>query len=315
MTKKLNESNMKVYKIEPDNKINRLNEKKIKLEKNIQNIIENNLNLIFGLEFIESEFSIKNRRIDTLAYDTETDSFVIIEYKRGKSKSIVDQGYAYYGLLLEYQANFVLKFNEIKRVNKLINDFDWSQSKIIFIANRFLEYSKEAVGSKMPFELWEISKFEEDILTLTKVEPKYSISFEDVSQIKPSGKKIKEVQVFDEEYHISKRPSLIRDLYENLKEEILNIDENIELKPVKLYITFKINGNNFTSLFIYNKRIDVYLNKLKEQFDDPQNILEDVPESYKWGNISRFKCDSIEKIPYAINLIKQSYNIIKVRKR
>lgn len=302
---------MKVYKIEPDNKLIRLNEKKIKLEKNIQKLIENNLTLIFNLEFIDTEFPIKNRRIDTLAYDPETKSFIIIEYKRDRSKSVVDQGYAYIALLLEYQANFVLKYNEVKGTNKLINDFDWSQSKIIIIANKFLEYSKEAVVSRMPFELWEVSKFNYNTLILTKIEPKYSISIDDVSAVFRKKRQIeKEVHVYDEEYHISKRPSLIRDLFKNLKEEILNIDENIEMKPVKLYIAFKINGSNFALLFILNKRIDVYLSKLKEQFDDPRKILEDVPESYQWGNICRFKCDSIEKIPYAINLIKQSYNII-----
>jgi len=215
---------------------------------------------------------------------------------------------------LEYQANFVLKYNEVKGTNKLINDFDWSQSKIIIIANRFLEYSKEAVVSRMPFDLWEVSKFNYDTLILTKIEPKYSVSIDDVSAVVRKKRQIeKEVQVYDENYHISKRPSLIRDLYENLKEEILNIDENIELKPVKLYIAFKINGSNFAILFILNKRIDVYLSKLKERFDDPQKILEDVPESYQWGNICRFKCDSIEKIPYAINLIKQSYIIISLK--
>lgn len=302
---------MKVYKIEPDNKLIRLNEKKIKLEKNIQKLIENNLTLIFNLEFIDTEFPIKNRRIDTLAYDPETKSFIIIEYKRDRSKSVVDQGYAYIALLLEYQANFVLKYNEVKGTNKLINDFDWSQSKIIIIANKFLEYSKEAVVSRMPFDLWEVSKFNYNTLILTKIEPKYSISIDDVSAVFRKKRQIeKEVHVYDEEYHISKRPSLIRDLFKNLKEEILNIDENIEMKPVKLYIAFKINGSNFALLFILNKRIDVYLSKLKEQFDDPRKILEDVPESYQWGNICRFKCDSIEKIPYAINLIKQSYNII-----
>ena len=302
---------MKVYKIEPDNKLIRLNEKKIKLEKNIQKLIENNLTLIFNLEFIDTEFPIKNRRIDTLAYDPETKSFIIIEYKRDRSKSVVDQGYAYIALLLEYQANFVLKYNEVKGTNKLINDFDWSQSKIIIIANNFLEYSKEAVVSRMPFDLWEVSKFNYNTLILTKIEPKYSISIDDVSAVFRKKRQIeKEVHVYDEEYHISKRPSLIRDLFKNLKEEILNIDENIEMKPVKLYIAFKINGSNFALLFILNKRIDVYLSKLKEQFDDPRKILEDVPESYQWGNICRFKCDSIEKIPYAINLIKQSYNII-----
>ncbi|MFX1444474.1 MAG: DUF5655 domain-containing protein [Promethearchaeota archaeon] len=302
---------MKVYKIESQDKLVRLNEKKIRLEKDIQKIIEDNLNNIFNLEFIETEFSVKNRRIDTLAYDSETKSFIIIEYKRDKSKSIVDQGYAYLGLLFEYQANFVLKYNEVKGDNKLIKDFDWSQSKIIFIANRFLEYSKEAVATKMPFELWEISKFDDDILILSKVEPKYSVSMEQIPPVISKEKHIeKEVQAYDEEYHIAKRPSYIRDLYENLKEEILNINENVEFKPVKLYIAFKINGNNFVSLFIYNKRIDVYLNRLKEYFDDPRDVLEDIPESYQWGKISKFKCDSIEMIPYSMNLIKQSYDFI-----
>lgn len=35
---------------------------------------------------------------------------------------------------------------------------------------RFLEYSKATAGSKMSFELWEVSTFEEDILSLKKVE-------------------------------------------------------------------------------------------------------------------------------------------------
>ncbi len=300
---------MKVYKIESDDKLIRLNEKKLKLEKDIQKIIEGNLNLIFNLEFIETEFSIKNRRIDTLAYDFETESFVIIEYKRDKSKSIVDQGYAYLGLLREYQANFVLKYNEIKRANKLINNFDWSQSKIIFIANRFLEYSKEAVGSNMPFELWEISKFEEDILILTKVEPKYSTGIEDVSQVKPSGKKIKkEVQVdeieekevlediiqkIDAVFTKRKSPIEMKELFKILDTEIMQIDD-VNFKTTTLDLVYQTSGMNF--LRIRPRSKDLYIMTAPDYYDGVVKLADD------------------SQIDNAMIEIKKSYELIKKKR-
>ncbi len=65
-----------------------IEEKPFKLEKDIQTLCERNLNVIMNLEFVTSEFSIGNFRIDTLAYDKESCSFVIIEYKRQKKLSI-----------------------------------------------------------------------------------------------------------------------------------------------------------------------------------------------------------------------------------
>ena len=53
-----------------------------KLEKDIQNITEQNLRNIFGLDFVKSEFQLNDLRMDTLAFDDETKSFVIIEYKK-----------------------------------------------------------------------------------------------------------------------------------------------------------------------------------------------------------------------------------------
>ncbi len=41
-------------------------------EKEIQIITEQNLKDIFGLEFVKSEISIGNLRIDTLAFNNET---------------------------------------------------------------------------------------------------------------------------------------------------------------------------------------------------------------------------------------------------
>ncbi len=142
-------------------------------------------------------------------------------------------------------------------------------------------------------------------------ESEYNINNKEISSLISKQKDLKKVKkIYYEKDHLLKKPSSIKELYEKFKEEILKIDEKIVIKPTSLYIAFKINKNNFASIFIYIKKIDVCLSKLKENFNDPKDILEDIPETYRWGKICRFKCDSFENIPYAIKLIKQSYEIV-----
>ena len=71
---------MQIFRID-NNKLNELNEKAFKLEKEIQTIFENNLNEIMNLQLVKSEFVIKNKRIDTLAFDIQNKAFIIIEIK------------------------------------------------------------------------------------------------------------------------------------------------------------------------------------------------------------------------------------------
>ena len=93
----------KLFQIEKDS---------FNLEKNIQKLIEENLETLFNLEFITSEFAVNNFRIDTLAYDNENNSFVIVEYKKGKSYSVIDQGYSYLSLMLNNKSDFILEYIE-----------------------------------------------------------------------------------------------------------------------------------------------------------------------------------------------------------
>lgn len=81
------------------NKLIQVKEKPFKLEKEIQAIFESNLQNIMGLLFVKSEFTIKNKRIDTLAYDKQTNAFIIIEYKRDKNYRLFDQGATYISLM------------------------------------------------------------------------------------------------------------------------------------------------------------------------------------------------------------------------
>jgi len=100
-----------------------IKEKPFKLEREIQRLFENNLTAIMGLTLVKSEFMIKNKRIDSLGFDPQSKSFIIIEYKRDKNSSVVDQGFTYLNLMLQNKADFVLEYNEglkknIKRSEK-----------------------------------------------------------------------------------------------------------------------------------------------------------------------------------------------------
>ena len=90
---------MKLYNITKD-KLNLVETKQFPLERDIQNLIEKNTLELFNVEFVESELIVGKYRIDTLCYDEENNSFVIVEYKKGDSYSVIDQGYTYLQLLL-----------------------------------------------------------------------------------------------------------------------------------------------------------------------------------------------------------------------
>lgn len=93
-------------------------------EKELQTYFEKNLSSILDYKFIETEFTVGNFRIDTLAFDEETKSFRIIEYKNVRNHSLVDQGITYLKLLFERKADFVLKYNVKTNSNLGIDDID-----------------------------------------------------------------------------------------------------------------------------------------------------------------------------------------------
>src|SRR5687768_8334975 len=102
---------MPIYK-KSGGKLQPIKEKRVDLELTIQKLVEKNLTEVFSLVYICSEYPLHTLRIDTLAFDEDQKSFVVIEYKKDKSFSVIDQGYAYLALLLNNKADFILEYNE-----------------------------------------------------------------------------------------------------------------------------------------------------------------------------------------------------------
>ena len=150
---------MRIFQLR-DSHLVEISEKSFDLEKTIQTLTEKNLDSIFpSLEFIESEFQINDLRPDTIAFDSEKRSFVIIEYKNIRNHSLIDQGVSYYQLLHERKENFVLLYN--KKMNKTadISDINWDEIRVIFISPEYTKYQKRASGFQgLPIDLYEIKK-------------------------------------------------------------------------------------------------------------------------------------------------------------
>ncbi|MDQ7917988.1 DUF5655 domain-containing protein [Mesonia sp. MT50] len=299
---------MNLYKLQ-SNSINSLKEKPFKLEKEIQQLFEANLNELMGLQLVKSEFSIKNKRIDTLAFDPETKAFIIIEYKRSKNISVVDQGFTYLSLMLENKADFIVEYNETLKANLKRSEVDWSQTRVVFVSTSFTENQKTATNFKdIAIELWEIKRYENNLISVNQI--KKSKAAESIKPITSSNSKLesvtKEIKVYTEEDHLDNKSDEVIELYEEFKEAILNLADDIEIEPKKLYIAFK-KDKNISDIVILKKGLKLFINLQIGQLEDPKGLMRDVSKTGHWGNGDyETIIKSTKDLEYIMSLIKQA---------
>jgi hypothetical protein len=294
------------------------------LEKEIQSLVEKNASTIFSLDFIRSEFQLGNYRIDTLCFDKENNSFVIIEYKKGNSYSVIDQGYTYLQLLLNNKSDFILALSQ--HLNKVLRneDIDWSQSKIIFISPSFNNYQKDSVNFKnLPFELWEVKRFSNNTVIFNKHQSSSRESIESLSNA--SNQNVinsvnKEVKVVDEAFHVNKCVPALVQKWEELKEKLLDLP-NTQLVPKSPYISLMYENKTICYFNFRKSAISIDIgrgnltpngDKSKNYFDldDPKSISKEG--SWEWksgvkGTIYKIPLNTSSDLDYLIFLIKQKY--------
>ncbi|MCP9762973.1 DUF5655 domain-containing protein [Lacihabitans soyangensis] len=302
---------MKLYQ-NKNNKLNLVSGLQFKLEKEIQNLVENNVNELFGLKFIKSELTVKNFRIDTLCYDHENKSFVIIEYKRDRNFSVIDQGYTYMSLLLNNKSDFILEFNESGKETLKRDEVDWSQSRVIFIAPGFTEFQKHSINFKdVPFELWEVNQFENNLVGFSqhKTESKESISTISSQNSSIITEITKEVTVYSEQDHLyaRKKDERVIEMYTALKKRVVELGDEVEMVPKKHYISFK-SSKTFCDFIIFRDHIKLLLNLKKGELDDPKGLTKDLSNQGHWGNGDYEIWINIgDDLDYTMFLVGQSY--------
>jgi predicted transport protein len=289
-----------------------IKEVKFDLERNIQNLVENNLDQAFNLKLVSSEFQLQGLRIDTLAFDEENKSFVIIEYKRDKSQSVIDQGFSYLALMVNNKAEFILQYNESMQNNLKRQDVDWEQSKVLFISNNFTTYQRKAIEFKdLPIELWEVKKFEHDLILFNQLQSsETSESIRTVTKNKIIENVSREVKKYTVDDHFGDDWGKSWDIYQKLRDRVLEVDDRIIESPRKAYIAFKIGELSLCGVTIYQSKVTLWLGRTEpKDLKDPDKKVIYRKKSFEHYNqhISDFNLMNVSDVDYAVFLIRQVY--------
>lgn len=265
-------SDIKLFRYSP--KVSELKAEGVLLEKELQTVIEKNMQDFFGVTFLESEYVIDGGRMDSIGID-ENFCPVIFEYKRSMNENVINQGLFYLDWLLEHKDSFellVLKKLGIKTAEQI----DWSMPRVICIAGDFNKFDEKAIKQiNRNVSLIRYKKYNNEfllfeLLNSNTVKP---LKEETSSNTKSTDK------TFVEQYE--KAPSKMREIFDELKAYALSLGDDVSENTVKLYTAFK-KIKNFATMEIYQAKILVNF-RLNPDDYKLTDTLRDVRTIGHWG--------------------------------
>lgn len=277
-------------------------------ESKLQRLTENNLEELFDLQFVQTEFEYKHLRIDTLAFNTKTHSFVIIEYKNKLEYSVIDQGFSYLSLLLNNKYYFIKKYNEITGLNLDIEDFDFSKTKIMIIAPSFTKYQlKSTEFSDLPFELWKVRLYENGCVSYDKIKNDSATSIREVVLDKKNIQINLESLNYTEDDLLKDKSLEINELYYSLKERLLSEFDDLDMEIFKTLSSYKVNDNLICVVRFLSKSLSIWF--FTKNLDDSENRTKDLSKSSTGGSGVHYQIDlsSKDDFDYFMELFKQVY--------
>ena len=278
-------------------------------ESKLQRLTENNLEELFNLKFVDTEFEYKRLRIDTLAFDTENNSFVIIEYKNKLEYSVIDQGFSYLSLLLNNKYYFIKKYNELTDSNLDIEDFDFTKTKIMIIAPNFTKYQlKSTEFSDLPFELWKVKLYENGCVSYDKIKNDSATSIKEVVLDKKTIQINLKSLDYSEDELLRDKSLEINELYYSLKERLLSDFDDLDMEIFKTLSSYKINDNLICVVRFLSKSLSIWF--FTKTLEDPENKTKDLSDLSTGGPGVNYQInlESEEDFDYFIKLFKQVYD-------
>lgn len=294
-----------------ENKLLPVEQKNFPLEKELQSLIESNLEEVFSCRFVATEFSTGSQhagRIDSLAL-SEEDNPVIIEYKKVESSELINQSLFYLHWIQDHKGDF-----EIAVQKRLGSDVkvDWSDIRVICIAPNYKKYDLHAVqvmGANI--ELWKYRLFTnnslyiEEVLHATKALRKVSNSS---NNSKTTQNRVAAVYTVNE--HLEGKSKSIQELVHEVSEFITGLDSAIDEVPKKFYIAYK-SSKNIVCMEAKGKNIKLWVKLKSSDVIDPPSGYRDVSNIGHYGTgDAEFVISSSEEFNTVKKYIELAYNKI-----
>lgn len=230
------------------------------LERKLQTAVERNMEVLFGVRFLESEYSTGARhggRIDSIGID-ENGAPVIFEYKRTRDENVINQGLYYLDWLLDHRGEFELLV--LRKLGSAVADaIDWRGPRVICVANDFTKFDEHAIAQmNRSIELVRYRYFEGELLALELLAvAQGDVPAGVIETTKPSKGKAN-YKTFGE--LLGQASPELRDLFRDVEAACEALGDDVSAKELKLYKAFR-RIKNFACLEVHpqSKEIIAFL--------------------------------------------------------
>ena len=248
------------------------------LEKELQTLIEQNMEIFFGVRFLKSEYAVTNGRMDSIGID-ENNSPVIFEYKRSQNENVINQGLFYLDWLLDHKADFKLLVID-KLGMEAADNIDWSVPCVICVAHDFTKYDMHAVNQmQRNIKLVSYRRYDNGMLLLehlnTPIVKPIMENVGDENGTKNSTQK----------NHMEKLAAIsenMKNLYHSICDFIESLGDDIVSNQLKLYLAYK-KVQNMVCIEIYNKQIILFLKLNPETVELENGFTRDMRSIGHYG--------------------------------
>ncbi|MBM3097135.1 DUF91 domain-containing protein [Gluconobacter cerinus] len=292
-----------------------LSSQAVKLERDLQTLIESNMATCLGVRFLASEYKTGKThrgRIDSLGLD-ENGCPVIIEYKRHSNENVINQGLFYLDWLLDHQAEF--RWLVMETLGKDAADqIEWTGTRLLCIAADFTRYDEYAV-QQIPrnIELLRYKLFGDDLLLLELVN---SQSVPDATAVKvvtsdvvtatlqPRATNGKDKSVTD---WLDMGSEDFRALYDQTVSYLNSLGDDVQEKRLKLYTAFR-RLKNFACIVVQANRLLVTLAIDPATVTLEEGFSRDMRNVGHWGTGDlELAIRTLEDLERAKPLLERSY--------
>lgn len=264
------------------------------IEKELQSLIEANMEAFLGVRFLASEYSTGKThrgRIDSLGLD-ENNCPVIVEYKRHTNENVINQGLFYLDWLQDHQAEF--RWLVMDKLGKETAEcIDWLGTRLLCIAADFNKYDQHAVQQiNRNISLIRYKLFAEDLLMFELVNAITEKLLQPVLADVQSNKQASLVEVATIERHdihqnriAMASPELLA-LYQEVCDYSESLGDDVQRKELKFYTAFQ-KIKNFLSLQVWAPQrapqLRLYLKLNPKKVELSQGFIHDVTDKGHWG--------------------------------
>lgn len=278
-------SEVNLFRLKPD--VTPIELRAVRLEKEIQSLIEQNMETFFGVRFLATEYAIaqtsgadvQGGRIDSLGID-ENMCPVIFEYKRDVNENVINQGLFYLDWLIDHQADFKLLVME-RLGKKEAEAIDWSSPAVYCIANAFGKYDLHAIKQmNRNIRLIRYANGGDVLMFEYLNSPSTGVSGSvPAAPVQGPGIKGAPDKTFAQQYEGT--TVALREIVDEVRRYMASLGNDVSENALKLYLAIK-KARNIVCIEVNRTRVILHLH-LNPDTVELSDVVIDAREKGHWG--------------------------------